>query len=88
MTKRGIILLSFAMGLILTPLFSFFITKAYSQADVPHGPFMLAAAGNDNNSVWRIDQASGRVSYCQRSGNSSDPAYIATKPPFCSAWSP
>jgi hypothetical protein len=88
MTKRALILLAFATGLILAPLFSVIVTKAYSQqADAPRGPFMLAAAGNDQNSVWRIDQASGRVSYCSRSGNSLDPVYLASKAPFCSGWS-
>ncbi len=49
------------------------------------GPYMIA--GGDRFSIWRIDQATGRVSYCMRDTQSMDPKFIATRPPFCSAWS-
>jgi hypothetical protein len=87
MTKRGAILLSVLTGLIAVPLFSFVIDKAYSQTDVapaPRGPFGISAS---DQMVWRIDQASGRVSYCIRDTSSMDPKYIATRAPYCSAWS-
>jgi hypothetical protein len=49
------------------------------------GPYMIA--GGDRNMIWRINQSTGQVSYCLRDTNSADPNLIATRAPFCSAWS-
>lgn len=75
-----------AFAALLT--FSYINTAQSQQAPTPpRGPFMLATAGDDRLAVWRIDQASGRVSYCVRDTQSQDAKFIATRAPFCSAWS-
>lgn len=72
----------------VTPDPSFPSASAASvQRAVPRGPFMIAPAGDDRNAVWRVDQSTGRVSYCVRNINSVDPQLIASRAPFCSAWS-
>lgn len=88
MTKRVQAVLFFCLGLALFPLASTFISKAQSQDTAAiRGPFMIAPAGDDRSSVWRIDQTTGRVSYCVRNIQSLDAALIASRAPFCSAWS-
>lgn len=64
-----------------------FLNSAHSQSESAPlaGPYMIASG--DRNMVWRIDQATGRVSYCQINSPSSDPKYVATQAPYCSAWS-
>ena len=54
------------------------------QDNAPRGPFSLSAA--DENYVWRIDQATGLISYCYRDTTSLDRALIRQRPPFCSGW--
>lgn len=59
---------------------------AFSQTEVAlRGPYMIA--GGDKMMVWRVDQATGRVSYCMRDSVSTDPQYLRTRAPYCSAWS-
>jgi hypothetical protein len=79
----------FALVALLVVLVAFsYFNKAVSQDQAGvRGPFMLASAGEDRISVWRIDQATGRVSFCIRDTQSQDPKFIATRAPFCSAWS-
>ncbi len=45
-------------------------------------------ASNGNQFAWRVNTVSGQVSYCVRRDNSLDEAYIAGRPPYCSAQSP
>ena len=86
MTNKGKTLLIFSAFAFVILLTLSVITSAQSQqAAMLRGPFMLAAG--DKQTTWRIDQATGRVSYCMRDTNSMDPKFIATRPPFCSAWS-
>lgn len=67
-------------------LFLAFQSAAQSQSDAaqPAGPFMISAY---DRMVWRVDQSTGRVSYCQTNTASTDPRFIATQAPYCSAWS-
>ncbi|MDB5478580.1 MAG: hypothetical protein JWM96_1075 [Alphaproteobacteria bacterium] len=86
--KRQTLLLVMMIATGLAFAVSIF-TVAYSQtAAPPRGPYMIAAAGDDRNTIWRIDQSTGRVSYCMRNITSMDAQLIASRPPFCSAWSP
>jgi hypothetical protein len=50
----------------------------------PRGPFSISSGSQ--NTVWRIDQSTGLVSYCIRDTVSNDPALIRSRPPICSAW--
>lgn len=76
-------ILTIALGLVLAFLL---FSKAFSQTETPlRGPYMLA--GGDKMMIWRIDQGTGKVSYCMRDSVSSDPQYIRTRAPYCSAWS-
>jgi hypothetical protein len=61
-------------------------TVARSQTNDVRGPFMLA--GGDRTMIWRIDQATGKVSFCTRDTASTDSKYLATYSPYCSNWSP
>ncbi len=54
------------------------------QNNGPRGPFTLARG--DDNFVWRIDQATGLMSYCYRDTSSLDRALIKQRPPYCSGW--
>jgi len=47
--------------------------------------FMLA--GDGGQFVWRVNVATGAVSYCVRRDNSTDERFIASRPPYCSAQS-
>lgn len=67
-------------------LFSAGFNLAQSQDNTKRGPFMIAA-GSDRMVVWRVDQATGAISYCIRDIVSMDRKFIASRPPFCSAWS-
>ena len=61
--------------------------QAQSANDVvaPRGPFGIASGSQ--NTVWRIDQSTGAVSFCVRDTVSSDPAVIKSRPAICSPWS-
>ena len=73
-------------ALIAFSIIGGFFNKAQSQDDGVRGPFTIAPAGDDRLTVWRIDQSSGRVSFCVRDTQSQDPKFIAGRAPFCSAW--
>lgn len=45
--------------------------------------YMIASDGGQF--VWRVNVATGAVSYCVRRDNSTDERFIAGRPPFCSA---
>lgn len=47
--------------------------------------FMIASSGGQF--VWRVNVATGAVSYCIRRDDSTDEKFIAKRPPFCSAQS-
>lgn len=86
MTKRRHTILLIAVILGLASAFSVAtVALSQSNASAPRGPYMIA--GGDRMMVWRIDQATGKVSYCMRDTNSTDPKFIAVRGPYCSAWS-
>lgn len=74
----------FGCVLIAAALFFGGSNPAIGQKDGPRGPFMISAT--DQNYVWRIDQATGMVSYCFRDSGSTDRGYIKSRPPYCSMW--
>jgi len=45
--------------------------------------YMIASDGGQF--VWRVNVATGAVSYCIRKDNSTDERFIAERPPYCSA---
>lgn len=59
-------------------------TQAISQNNGPRGPYMIARG--DDNYAWRIDQATGMVSFCIRDTQSTDRKFIKQRGPYCSAW--
>jgi hypothetical protein len=65
---------------------AFTVARSQSTAADVKGPFMLA--GGDRTMVWRIDQSTGKVSYCTRDTASTDQKYLETYSPYCSGWSP
>ena len=83
--RRTLLMIVIAAGLAFS--FSAFLNTAQSQTPPAEtrGPYMIASG--DKLMVWRIDQATGKVSYCMRDTQSTDPRFIATRRPFCSAWS-
>lgn len=83
--KRQTLMMIMMIALGLVFAFSA-ITVARSQsAATPRGPYMIA--GGDKMMVWRIDQATGMVSYCMRDTVSMDPKFIIQRAPYCSTWS-
>lgn len=48
--------------------------------------YMIASDGGQF--VWRVNVATGSVSYCLRRDNSTDQKFIGERPPFCSASTP
>lgn len=47
--------------------------------------YMIAGAGTNGQFIWRVNVATGAVSYCVRRDNSVDEKFIKNRPPFCSA---
>jgi hypothetical protein len=45
--------------------------------------YMIASDGGQF--VWRVNVATGAVSYCVRRDDSTDERFISERPPFCSA---
>jgi hypothetical protein len=45
--------------------------------------YMVASDGGQF--VWRVNVATGAISYCLRRDNSTDESFIAQRPPYCSA---
>jgi hypothetical protein len=87
--------MTFTMGRLFVVAFvaalaALFLSSVFNQAQSQdtgkRGPFMISA-GFDRMVVWRVDQATGAVSYCMRDSVSTDRRYIATHGAFCSAWS-
>lgn len=74
------------MRLFYLAAFMLSVTPVMAQQtqDTPRGPFAIASGSQ--NTVWRIDQSTGMVSYCIRDTISNDPALIRSRPPICSAW--
>ena len=56
------------------------LTPATSQGR--GSSFMIASDGGQF--VWRVNVATGAVSYCVRRDNSTDERFIAQRPPYCS----
>jgi len=86
MSKRQSLLFAVAI-LGLAFVFSY-LGSAFSQTTAPatRGPYAMAGS-YDRMMIWRIDQATGKVSYCRIDSMSTDPKYMAERPPYCSAWS-
>ena len=70
---------------IATALFFGGQNPVVGQDNAPRGPFTVSAS-SDQNFVWRIDQATGLVSYCYRDSTSLDRTLIRNRPPYCSGW--
>ena len=56
-------------------------TPAVSQSR--GSSYMIASDGGQF--MWRVNVATGAVSYCLRRDNSTDAQFVANRPPFCSA---
>lgn len=63
------------------------LTPAESQQRRADG-YMIASSGTSGQFVWRVNTTTGAVSYCIRRDNSTDQAFIAKRPPYCSASTP
>jgi len=66
-----------------------FVVASFSPPAVSQGrggSYMIASDGGQF--VWRVNVATGSVSYCIRRDNSTDYKFIAERPPFCSASTP
>lgn len=63
-----------------------FGTLSQVSGQTSNNGYMIA--GDGSQFIWRVNTATGAVSYCVRRDNSSDPALIARRPPYCSAESP
>lgn len=83
MTYPKAILLS---SIILAATF-IFATFSPLASQAPGGASYMIA-GNSGQFVWRVDTASGEVSYCVRRDNSIDPELLKRRPPYCSSSSP
>jgi hypothetical protein len=78
---------TFLIGSVILASAIFFasLTPATSQS---RGSSYMVAGNGDSLFVWRVNVATGAVSYCVRRDNSTDPRFIAERPPYCSAESP
>ena len=56
------------------------ITPATSQGR--SSSYMIA--GDSSQFIWRVNVATGAVSYCVRRDNSTDERFISSRPPYCS----
>jgi len=63
------------------------IAAAYSPAVSQQrgASYMIASSGGQF--VWRVNVATGAVSYCLRRDSSTDEQFIKSRPPYCSAQS-
>ena len=61
-------------------------TPAIGQSRAPalQGPYTISSG--DVGMVWRIDTATGLVSYCYRDTNSTSEEMMKSRPPICSGW--
>jgi len=65
------------------------VTASFSSPATSQGrgsSFMVASDGGQF--VWRVNVATGAVSYCVRRDNSTDENFINRRAPYCSAQSP
>lgn len=76
--KKTLIICSVILG---TAIVAASFSPATSQSR--GSSFMLA--GDGGQFVWRVNVGTGAVSYCVRRDNSTDEAFIARRPPYCSA---
>lgn len=83
--KRQTLMMLVMIALGLAFSISAFTVARSQNAVAPRGPYMIA--GGDKMMVWRIDQATGMVSYCMRDTVSTDPKFIQQRAPYCSVWS-
>jgi len=81
MTKWPTALFASSLVIAMAILFAAY-NPAESQA---RGAGFMMASGSAAY-AWRINTTTGAVSYCMRRSDSSDPAYLASNPPYCSAW--
>lgn len=68
-------MLSIAIAIVIAA----FATDVTAQSS---GRYTIASDGGAF--VWRVDMATGSMSYCLRDNNSLDPRLIARRPPYCS----
>jgi hypothetical protein len=64
------------------------IASAFSPATSQGRGSSYMVASDGGQFVWRVNVATGAVSYCIRRDNSTDQSFIAERPPYCSAESP
>lgn len=83
--RRTLLMMGIALLFTGFGVFSFLASAQSQTPPMVRGPFMLA--GGDKMMIWRIDQATGKVSYCMRDSISTDPKFIVSRPPYCSSWS-
>ncbi len=84
MTLRLPHILLIGFCLIAAALYFGGASSVVGQTTGPRGPFVIARG--DDNFVWRMDQATGLMSYCYRDTSSLDRTLIQQRPPYCSAW--
>ncbi len=88
---RGAFAIALFAGAALAALLLFVgTTSTQAQITTPTAPVLsgpYAIAAGEMNTVWRIDQSSGRVSICQYQITSNNPKDLATRKPACSGWS-
>jgi hypothetical protein len=79
--KKTLIISSVILGAAI-------ITASFSPATSQGrgSSFMIASDGGQF--AWRVNVATGAVSYCVRRDNSTDESFIQRRPPYCSASSP
>jgi hypothetical protein len=63
------------------------IVSSFSPAESQGRGSSFMLAGDGGQFVWRVNVGTGAVSYCVRRDSSTDEAFIAKRPPFCSAQS-
>ena len=78
--QKTFLLSSLILGLAIT-------AAAFSPATSQGRGASFMLAGDSGQFVWRVNVATGAVSYCVRRDNSVDESFIAQRPPFCSAQS-
>jgi hypothetical protein len=79
------VLLALTILLFALPATDSLAQQQQNAEQQPRGPFGIASGSQ--NTVWRIDQATGMVSYCMRDTISNDPGLVRSRAPICSAWS-
>ena len=61
------------------------IVASFSPATSQGRGSSYMIASNGSQFVWRVNVATGAVSYCVRRDNSTDENFIAKRAPYCSA---